>query len=126
MGSNFQLQGVATGADLAMGPVSMEVSNLEYLKYLGEYCKKNNERLVINMSFGQNVGPHDGTDVYTQALNEIIKKYDIVACMSAGNQANLQIIQKKTLESDGDEMKAIYNTISHSCNNTQVVRNENN
>lgn len=110
MGSNFQLQGVATGADLAMGPVSMEVSNLEYLKYLGEYCKKNNERLVINMSFGQNVGPHDGTDVYTQALNEIIKKYDIVACMSAGNQANLQIIQKKTLESDEDEMKAIYNT----------------
>ena len=59
MGSNFQLQGVATGADLAMGPVSMEVSNLEYLKYLGEYCKKNNERLVINMSFGQNVGPHE-------------------------------------------------------------------
>ena len=110
MGSNFQLQGVATGADLAMGPMSMEVSNLEYLKYLGEYCKKNNERLVINMSFGQNVGPHDGTDVYTQALNEIIKKYDIVACMSAGNQANLQIIQKKTLESDEDEMKAIYNT----------------
>lgn len=110
MGSNFQLQGVATGADLAMGPMSMEVSNLEYLKYLGEYCKKNNERLVVNMSFGQNVGPHDGSDVYTQALNEIIKQYDIVACMSAGNQANLQIIQKKTLENDEDEMKCIYNT----------------
>lgn len=108
--SNFSLQGVAIGADLAMGPMSMEVSNLEYLKYLGEYCKKNKERLVVNMSFGQNVGPHDGTDVYTQALNEIIKKYDIVACMSAGNQANLQIIQKKTLESNEDEMKAIYNT----------------
>ena len=95
-----------------MGPMSLEVSNLEYLKYLAEYCKKHNQRLVINMSFGQNVGPHDGSDVYTQALNEIIKEYDIVACMSAGNQANLQIVQKKTLTEEDNEMKCIYNTIT--------------
>lgn len=109
-GTDFQLQGVATEADLAMGPMSLEVSNLEYLKYLGEYCKAHNQRLVVNMSFGQNVGPHDGSDLYTQALNEIIKEYDIVACMSAGNQANLQIVQKKKLTEEDKEMKCIYNT----------------
>lgn len=109
-GEAFQLKGVATEADLAMGPMSLEVSNLEYLKYLGEYCKEHNQRLVVNMSFGQNVGPHDGSDLYTQALNEIIKEYDIVACMSAGNQANLQIVQKKTLTEEDKEMKCIYNT----------------
>ena len=125
-GTDFQLQGVATEADLAMGPMSLEVSNLEYLKYLGEYCKAHNQRLVVNMSFGQNVGPHDGSDLYTQALNEIIKEYDIVACMSAGNQANLQIVQKKTLTEEDKEMKCIYNTtVSINCIDQYITTSSN-
>ena len=125
-GTDFQLQGVATEADLAMGPMSLEVSNLEYLKYLGEYCKAHNQRLVVNMSFGQNVGPHDGSDLYTQALNEIIKEYDIVACMSAGNQANLQIVQKKKLTEEDKEMKCIYNTtVSINCIDQYITTSSN-
>jgi len=107
-GDDYSIEGVAPEAELAMGPITFEASELEYLQFLGTYCNNNNKRLIINMSYGQNVGPHDGSDLYTQALNEIIKEYDIVACISAGNQANEKIVQKRKLTSSDDEMKGIY------------------
>ncbi len=108
MGDNFQLQGVAPGAELAMAPVISQANELNYLTYIADYCQKNNLRLVINMSYGNFYGPHDGSDLFLQALDEIINQYDIVACISSGNDANLSIVQKHTFTSDDEEMKAIY------------------
>lgn len=111
-GDNFDLEGVATEADLAMGPILNTAAELEYIKYLGEYCKERQERLVINMSYGSVVGPHDGSDLYSQTLAELIKEYDIIACLSVGNDADRNIVQKHTLASSDDCMKAILQTYS--------------
>ena len=107
-GDSFQIQGVAPNADLAIEPVIAKVEELNYLVQLGEYCKEHNQRLVINLSYGNFFGPHDGSSLFLQALDEIINKYDIVACVSAGNDADQPIVQKHVFESDKEEMRAIY------------------
>lgn len=104
----FQLKGVATKADLAMGPVPNSVADLEYIKYLAEYCKEKNERLVINMSFGDALGPHDGSDIFSQAISQLIEDYDIVVCISAGNESEKHIVAKHAFTSEYDDMKALY------------------
>ncbi len=112
-GDNFEIEGVAPEADLAMGPIMTTASGLVALKTLAEYCKEKGQRLVTNMSYGSMFGPHDGSDVYSQALNEIIKKYDIVACNSAGNIGYQKIVQRHTFTSSTDEMKAIFDLNSY-------------
>ncbi len=107
-GDNFEIEGVAPEADLAMGPIMQSASELVALKNLAEYCKENGQRLVTNMSYGTTVGPHDGSDLYSQALNELIKEYDIVACNSAGNCGDKLLVQKHAFTSSTDEMKAIF------------------
>ncbi len=108
MGDNFQIQGVAPEAELAMAPVISQANELKYLTYMADYCQKNGKRLVINMSYGNFYGPHDGSDLFLQALDEIINQYDIVCCISSGNDADKHIVQKHTFASDDEEMKAIY------------------
>ena len=108
---SYSLQGVAPGAVLAMAPIISSVADLRYLTYMAEYCEKNNLRLVTNMSYGNFRGPHDGTEVFSLALDSIINKYDIVACISSGNDGSINnIVQKHTFTGTDDEMKAIYDT----------------
>jgi len=114
-GDNFELQGVAPDADLALAPILSTPEDLFYLTAMAEYCQKHNKRLITNMSYGNFDGPHDGSDIFSQALDEIINKYDIVACVSAGNEADNHIVQRHTFASDEEEMKAIYD-LSYSGN----------
>lgn len=107
-GDDFQIQGVATGADLAMGPIPNSSADLSYVKYLAEYCKQNNERLVINMSFGNSMGPHDGSDVFSEAFSQLIEDYDIVVCCCAGNNSENNIVAKHTFTNEGESMKALF------------------
>ena len=107
-GDNFQLSGVAPEADLAMGPIMSSASDLVALKTLAEYCKEKGERLVTNMSYGNMIGPHDGSDLYSQVLNDLIKEYDIIACNSVGNCGDQVLVHKHNFSSNTDEMKAIW------------------
>ena len=108
-GDGFQLQGVATGAELAFGPIMSEPSELTRLVAIAEYCKAHNLRLVTNMSYGSAFGPHDGSDIYAQAFDELINKYDIVACISAGNYADKLIVEKHSFNGEeNDVMKGLY------------------
>lgn len=107
-GDNFDLEGVAPKADLAMGPILNTAAELDYIKYLAEYCKERKQRLVINMSYGSTIGPHDGSDLYSETLSELVNQYDIIACLSVGNDADANIVQKHTLTSERDSVKAIF------------------
>lgn len=110
IGDTYELQGVAPGADLAMAPYISTAEDLTYLVKMAEYCQEHGKRLITNMSYGTFFGPHDGSDIFLQALDEIINKYDIVACISSGNSADHHIVQKHIFTGDDDEMKAIYDT----------------
>lgn len=107
-GENYQLQGVAPDADLLMGPLPNYKRDFEIFEKMAEWCKENGDkRLVINMSFGMNSGRHDTTDPEVAFMDEIIKKYDIVACIAAGNEADYDIVQRHTFTGDtGEQMKA--------------------
>lgn len=106
--TSYQLQGVAPEADLLMGPILNYDCDFEAIDKMAEWCQANGEkRLVVNMSFGMNAGCHDTTDETVEMLDELVKKYDIVACIAAGNEADYDIVQRHTFTGDtGEQMKA--------------------
>lgn len=108
-GDRFQLQGVAPEAELGFGKIMSTPADLTRLSAIAEYCQENNLRLVTNMSYGTSFGPHDGSDLYAQALEELINKYDIVACVSAGNYAEVPVVEKHSFTGEeSDEMRGLY------------------
>lgn len=111
-GSSYQIQGVAPEADLLMGPIPYYESDYEMFDRMVNWCKENGgKRLVVNMSYGANAGSHDTTDPEVAFMDEFIKKYDVVACIAAGNEADLDIVQRRTFTGAANEsMKAAYIT----------------
>lgn len=93
-----QYYGMAPEADILMagGDLTDDVI-LMGAKAMIDYAKGEGKPLVINMSLGDNIGPHDGTDAFTSALNELAS--DNLICLAAGNEADLNIVVKKTLTS---------------------------
>ena len=111
-GSSFQIKGVAPEADLLMGPIPYYESDYEMFDKMVNWCKENGgKRLVVNMSYGANAGSHDTTDPEVAFMDEFIKKYDVVNCIAAGNEADYDIVQRRTFTGAADEsMKAAYVT----------------
>ena len=109
-GSSFQIKGVAPEADLLMGPIPYYESDYEMFDKMVNWCKDNGgKRLVVNMSYGANAGSHDTTDPEVAIMDEFIKKYDVVNCIAAGNEADYDIVQRRTFTGvDGETMKAAY------------------
>ena len=85
-------RGVAPDAELlvACGDGS-EVQILDALKRMGEYALEAGKPCVVNLSFGDNYGPHDGSDEFTSALNRIADKYDILLSLASGNEREKDI-----------------------------------
>lgn len=111
-GSSFQIKGVAPEADLLMGPIPYNESDYEMFDKMVNWCKENGgKRLVVNMSYGANAGSHDTTDPEVAFMDEFIKKYDVVNCIAAGNEADYDIVQRRTFSgATGEAMKAAYVT----------------
>ena len=109
-GSSFQIKGVAPEADLLMGPIPYYESDYEMFDKMVNWCKDNGgKRLVVNMSYGANAGSHDTTDPEVAIMDEFIKKYDVVNCIAAGNEADYDIVQRRTFTgATGETMKAAY------------------
>ncbi len=91
--------GMAPEADILMasGDELSDEQILKASKEMIDYAEAEGKPLVINMSLGDNVGPHDGTDAFTSALNSLAE--NTVFCLAAGNEADLNIVVKKTLTS---------------------------
>lgn len=111
-GSSFQIKGVAPEADLLMGPIPYYESDYEMFDKMVNWCKENGgKRLVVNMSYGANAGSHDTTDPEVAFMDEFIKKYDVVNCIAAGNEADYDIVQRRTFTgTTGETMKAAFVT----------------
>ena len=109
-GSSFQIKGVAPEADLLMGPIPYYDSDYEMFDKMVNWCKDNGgKRLVVNMSYGANADSHDTTDPEVAFMDEFIKRYDVVNCIAAGNEADYDIVQRRTFTgATGETMKAAY------------------
>lgn len=64
--------GVAPDAEVVMMPSSFEDSEvLSGIKYVKELAESEGKPWVINMSFGSEMGPHDGTTLYDQTADKL-------------------------------------------------------
>ena len=92
-------RGVAPEAEIAVAcGEGYDAQILDAMEQIAKYAKEEGKPCVINLSFGDNVGPHDGSDEFTEALNDIADKYDVVMCLSAGNERDedISIIKQLT------------------------------
>lgn len=101
-------RGVAPEADLvvACGP-GYDAQILNAMEQIAKYAKEEGKPCVINLSFGDNVGPHDGTDEFTEALNDIAEKYDAVICLAGGNERDEAISIIKQFTEDDPYVKTL-------------------
>lgn len=80
---------------------------LDAFERIGKYAKEQGKPCVVNLSFGDNLGPHDGSDEFTQAINDVAEKYDMVICMAAGNERREPIAIVKQLTDDDPMVKTL-------------------
>ena len=100
--------GVAFGADLA---VSAGAFN-DYYIALGvesilNYAWDNGQKpSVINLSLGSNMGPHDGSSIICQYLDEVSTLDKVIFCVSAGNEGDYPIAINKTFTEEDNTLKS--------------------
>lgn len=83
----YNFTGAAPGADIVVScGVSDHVHLLKGIRSIVDYAKAQNKPCVINMSLGNNSGPHDGTDEFPAALNSIAGEEGVSLFVSAGNE----------------------------------------
>lgn len=92
--------GIAAGAHLESGYYSLayeadivftasqlsDVGLLAGVEDIIEYAKEVKKPAVINLSMGNNLGPHDGTSLFTRYLD--LCADDAIICISAGNDGD--------------------------------------
>lgn len=95
-------RGVAPGAEIVVAcGAGYNAQILDGIERICRYAETQGKRSVVNLSFGDNVGPHDGSDEFTEAINDIADKYNAIICLAAGNEREEAIsIIKELPEAD--------------------------
>lgn len=107
-GSN--LQGFAPDADIIMVPSSFSDDGIiAEVKYIKETAEAAGKPWVVNMSFGSQFGPHDGSTLYDQTINEYIRPGGLVVA-AMGNEAQENLHASHTFTKDGETVYLIFGT----------------
>lgn len=103
-GTSTDYRGMAPNADIFMcaGDLS-DAMILESVAKIKEQAEKDGKPVVINMSLGDNYGPHDGSDSFVAALNELAK--DVPICLAAGNEKDYDIALRKTFTATDNTLR---------------------
>lgn len=64
---------------------STNFTYIDAITYIKNYAASVNKPVVINMSFGTTLGPHDGTTIEETAINSMANTQKLVLVASAGN-----------------------------------------
>lgn len=98
--------GMAPASDILVGCGSIAYANvLRALKRFYNYANEAGKPLVVNLSFGDNIGPHDGTDAFPKALDNIAEKIPVF--MSSGNEGLKKIAINKTFSETSNTVKTV-------------------
>lgn len=91
-GGSAKFYGMAYDADIAIACGSQSLAGIvEGFSRLADYSIEAGKPIVINCSMGINTGSHDGTDLFSQAVDRIVEKSNAIICLSAGNEGDLNI-----------------------------------
>lgn len=81
--------GAAPGADIAVSAGATLTSQLvKSIRTIADYAAAQGKPCVVNISMGNNDGPHDGTDEFPAAINEVAAQEGITVFVSSGNEGN--------------------------------------
>lgn len=73
-------QGIAPGAEIIMIPSDFTESEVtEDVRYIKDFAEKQGKPWVVNMSFGEYLGSHDGLSDYDQAIAQLTGKGGLIA-----------------------------------------------
>lgn len=99
-GSNYH--GIAPGAEfLPMASDFSDAAIIAQAKAIKTYAENSGKPWVINMSFGANVGPHDGSTSYDQSMSQFMGKGGIMVA-AMGNSGDMNYHVGHTFEADGE------------------------
>lgn len=90
--------GVAPEADIIMIPSTfIDTEVLEDVQFVKTKAKLQNKPWVVNMSFGSQEGPHDGSRPYDQKMSRLGGEKGGILVASAGNNGDMNIHVKSTI-----------------------------
>lgn len=102
----YSCKGVAPDAEILMADMTENTANfMDIVEAFIDYAKSVKKPLVINMSVGIMMGPHDGTSPLSAYIDKVGKDGDATFCIAAGNYAQYASIQRHTFGSDDEVMK---------------------
>lgn len=79
--------GAAPGADIAVScGYAGDTQVLDGLRKIADYAKAEGKPVVINISLGNNLGAHDGTDEFTTAVGNIAGEDGVHIFVASGNE----------------------------------------
>jgi subtilisin family serine protease len=98
-GVERRFRGIAPGADLVIvantrsraddpGTVGDSADTLDAIAYVLRWAARPRRPVVINLSLGDNIGPHDGTSLLEVGIANLIEGRGRVLVKSAGNEAD--------------------------------------
>ncbi len=97
--------GVAPEADIAACAGTLQNSNIIVAgTKVSDYARSQGKPAVFNLSLGNNIGPHDGTDASSRYLAELGK--DMIVCISAGNEGDSPMYIGKDFTASDSRVKA--------------------
>ncbi len=111
--------GVATGAELM--PMMSDLSSSAVVlqaKAIKDYADKQGMPWVLNMSFGSNIGPHDGTEALDLSMEKYCGKGAIMVA-AMGNNGGDMLHATHTFSADGET--AYFYPVPDSDNTTGAV-----
>ena len=83
--------GMAPESDIIMIPSTFEEDDvLKEAKYISDFAQKHDKPFVINMSFGSQMGPHDGSSSYDKGMSAISKPGGILVA-AMGNEGGMRL-----------------------------------
>lgn len=120
------LQGIAPNASLYFIASSFMTDELmSDMESIAKYAKENGMPYVVNMSFGSQVGPHDGTSVSDQAVDNVLQTYGGFVCASMGNEGGENIHTKHVFTAENQTRAVlISNPTSANSGSTTYVLGE--
>lgn len=94
--------GIATDADIALASGAFTDYHIAMgVETILNYAYDEGKPVVVNLSLGSNVGPHDGSSTICQYLDLASVNDRVVFCLAAGNEGELPIALNKTF-AEGD------------------------
>ena len=73
------------GVTQGYSSTSTNFTYIDAINYIKNYANSVNKPVVINMSFGTGLGPHDGTTLEEEAINNLSNTPGLVLVAAAGN-----------------------------------------